>query len=115
MAGQLADQRASWGEMRPESWEEFRAEAEAARELWEYDEGERDDHLHLLEYLEEMAADPLEGDIEKCYRGVVEDSRRLVTEHWAEVEALASALESSGTLSGEAATEIIERAAREPA
>jgi hypothetical protein len=101
--------------MRPESWEEFRAEAEAARELWEYDEGERDDHLDLLEHLEAMAADPLAGDIEKCYRDVVEDSYRLVAEHWAEVETLASALENSGTLSGEAAVEIIEMTAREKA
>ena len=40
---------------------------------------------------------------------------RLVTEHWSEVEALASALEVSGTISGEAAAEIIEMTTPEKA
>jgi hypothetical protein len=36
MAGQLADQRASWGEMRPQPWAEFLAEAEEEREQQEW-------------------------------------------------------------------------------
>jgi hypothetical protein len=116
MAGQLADERASWGEMRPESWENFRENAEVVRmEVECGDELARDDHLELLEHLEEMASYPGMGSLEDCYREVVEDSRRLVTEHWAEVEALASALERLGTLSGEAAVEIIERTSRQSA
>jgi hypothetical protein len=117
MAGQLADQRASWGELRPESWEKFREEAEVVRELVEIegDDEARGDHLDLLEHLEEMASDPGEGSLEDCYREVVENASRLVSEHWPEIEAVASSLEQCGTLSGKGATEIIERVVRESA
>jgi hypothetical protein len=109
LAGQLADQRASWGEMRPEPWAEFLAGAEAGREEWGIED--LSDHGFLLEALEVMAADPLsDGTLEESYRIVVEDTRRLVSEHWGEVEAVASALERTGALDGPEAERIIERA-----
>ena len=76
-AGQLADHVAAWGEMRPEPWEEFVADAEAARELVEQgDEDARDDHLALLEHLEDLSYS-WRISLEACYREVVEDTRRL--------------------------------------
>lgn len=100
MAGQLADHVAAWGEMRPELWGEFLEAAEFVRDEVEGgDEDARDDHLDLLEHLEGMAADPHEDrGLEACYLEVVEDTRRLLSEHWAEVEAVARALEETGTL-----------------
>jgi hypothetical protein len=73
-----------------------------ARELVEDgDEDARDDHLWLLEILEEMVAYHSWGDtLEACYRQVVEDTRRLLSEYWSEVEAVARALEPTGTLDG---------------
>jgi hypothetical protein len=102
LAGQLADDVAAWGEMRPEPWEEFLGEAEVVRELVEAgEEDARDDHLWLLEILEEMVAYHSWGDtLEACYRVVVEDTRRLLSEYWSEVEAVARALEPTGTLDG---------------
>jgi hypothetical protein len=102
LAGQLAEDVAAWGEIRPEPWEEFLGEAEMARELVEDgDEDARDDHLWLLEILEEMVAYHSWGDtLEACYRQVVEDTRRLLSEYWSEVEAVARALEPTGTLDG---------------
>jgi hypothetical protein len=113
LAGQLADHVAAWGEMRPEPWEEFLGDAEVARELVEEgDEDARDDHLALLEILEEMASYSSWGDtLEACYREVVEDTRRLLSEYWSEVEAVARALEPTGTLDGMA----FERAVQEGA
>jgi hypothetical protein len=86
--------------MRPEPWEEFLGEAEAARELVEAgDEDERGDHLALLEHLEEMASYSSWGDsLEECYLVVVKDTRWLLSEYWSEVEAVARALEPTGTL-----------------
>ena len=104
LAGQLADHVAAWGEMRPEPWEEFLGYAEEVRGLVEEgDEDERDDHLELLEALEEMVAYSSWGDsLEACYCQVVEDTRRLLTEYWSEVESVARALEPTGTLDGAA-------------
>lgn len=101
LAGQFADQRASWGEIRPESWEAFSCEAESALEMAQDDEEfARCDHVQLLQQLEEMAAD-LHGDpLEDSYHEVVEDTLRLVSDHWHEIEALARALEQNGTLDG---------------
>lgn len=104
LSGQLADHVAAWGEMRPEPWEEFMGVAEEVRELEEEgDEYARDDHLELLEVLEEMVAYSSWGDtLEACYYEVVQDTRRLLSEYWSEVEAVARALELTGTLDGAA-------------
>lgn len=51
-------------------------------------------------------------DLEGSYRIVVEDSRRLATDHWIEIEALARALEQKGTLEGPEIISIIEQASR---
>ena len=113
MAGQLADQRASWGDMRSEPWAEFLANAEAELEL--VDEGEdwlRGDHCELLQLLRQMSGDPMGDKIEKSYQIVVEDSGRLVTDHWAEIEAVARGLEQKGTLDGPEVMLIIEQASR---
>ena len=108
LAGQFADHVAAWGEMRPEPWEEFVGDAETVREMVEYgDEDARDDHLAILEHLEEMAS--YSGDsLEACYLEVVEDTRKLVSEHWAEIEAVARALERTGILDGPAFTRTME-------
>ena len=118
LAGQLADDVAAWGEMRPEPWEEYLGEAEEQREFVE--EGHEDvrgDHLWLLEHLGEMVAYHSWGDsLEACYRQVVEDTCQLLVEHWSEVEAVARALEPTGTLDGagfmravqEGATRVVE-------
>jgi hypothetical protein len=116
LAGQLADHVAAWREMRPEPWEVFLADAEVVRELVEEgEEDARDDHLALLEILEEMVAYYSWGDnLEACYRTVVEDTRGLLSEYWSEVEAVARALEPTGTLDGAAFERVVqEGAARE--
>ena len=114
LAGQFADDVAYWEEMRPEPWEEFLGEAEAVRELVEYgDEDMRDDHLYLLEHLEEMVPYSSWGDsLEACYRQVVEDARQLLTEYWSEVEAVARALEPTGTLDGAGFLRAVQEGAR---
>jgi hypothetical protein len=113
LAGLLADQRAMWGEIRPETWVEFLAKAEAQLELVE--EGEdwlRGDHSDLLQILRRMSADRVDRELEESYRIVVEDSRRLVTDHWTQIEAVAYALEQKGNLEGLELTSIIEQASR---
>lgn len=111
LAGQFADQRASWGEVRPESWEEFRHEAVSALEEAQYDEEfARCDHVQLLQHLEEMAADPYGDPLEDSYRMVVEDTLRLISDHWHEIEALARALETHGILDGAEVIRTIEEA-----
>jgi hypothetical protein len=50
LAGQFADQRALWGEIRPDSFEEFLANAQEERGLVELDEETiAGDHVGLLE------------------------------------------------------------------
>jgi ATP-dependent Zn protease len=113
MAGLLADQRAMFGEMRPESWADFLANAEAELEVVE--EGEewlRGDHSDLLQLLQQMSADPKETKREELYRIVVEDSQQLVSDHWTEIEAVARALEQKSTLEGSGVILIIEQASR---
>jgi hypothetical protein len=64
--------------------------------------------------VEEMASDPL-GGLEESYRIVVEDARELVHGHWAEIEAVALALEESGGhLDGEEAVRLIEACHLQP-
>jgi hypothetical protein len=113
LAGQFADHVAAWGEMRPEPWEEFLRDAETVREMVEYgDEDARDDHLAILEHLEEMAS--YWGDsLETCYLEVVGDTRKLISEHWAEIEAVAHALEQTGILDGPTFERTIEPLVRE--
>ncbi len=103
MAGQFADQQASWGEIRPESWEEFRDDAEETLEMIEYGEAEPDDHTGVLEDLERMSDEPGES-----YRIVVRDARALVSEHWGEIAAVARALERTGHLDGAEFVRIME-------
>jgi hypothetical protein len=106
MAGQLADQQASWGEIRPESWEEFRQAAEDALEAFDYgDEDALDDHVEILEDLERMSDEPGES-----YRSVVRDARALVSEHWGEIAAVARGLERTGHLDGPEFVRIMEEA-----
>ncbi len=116
LAGQLADQRAVWGEMRPQTWEEFSAEAEEILEELEAsgeDAAEgvmSSDVVELLDALEVMASsygDPLD----ECYRSVVEDTRRLVSDNWGQIGAVARALEQTGTLDGAEVVRVIEGAA----
>jgi hypothetical protein len=112
LAGQLADHVAAWEEMRPEPWEEFLENAQAALIL--VDEGEedaRDDHFDLLRHLEEMASFPPGDSLEVCYGEVVEDTRRLLLEHWPEVESVARALEETGSLDGAAFLQALEASA----
>src|SRR5215212_1248219 len=58
MVGPLADQRAMWGEMRPEPWAEFLAflgDAEMVLEAEVYDDDlPPDDHSTLLQLLQQM-------------------------------------------------------------
>jgi hypothetical protein len=113
MAGQLADQRACWGEMRPEPWAKFLAEAETELEL--VGDGEdwlRGDYSDLLQLLRQMGNDPMGDGPEDSYRIVVEDSQQLVSGHWTEIEAVARALEQKSTLDGPEVVLIIERASR---
>jgi hypothetical protein len=115
MAGMLADQRAMWGEMSPEPWATFLADAEEAVEAeaeFYGDDVPRDDRSVLLHLFGQMADDPVGDDPAESYRIVVEDSRQLVTDHWTEIEAVARALEQKGTLDGPEVTRIIERARR---
>ena len=111
MAGPLADQRALWGEMRPEPWTEFLAEAE--QELESVEDGEewlRSDHSDLLQLLRRMGGDPtMDAGPEESYRIVLEDSRALVNEFWAEIEAVARALEEKDTLGGPEVVRSIEQ------
>jgi hypothetical protein len=111
LAGQLADHVAAWGEMRPEPWEEFLQGAETVREMVEAGEEDmRDDHLDLLEHLEEMASYlPGEG-LEAYYQEVVGNTRRLLAKHWPEVEAVVRALEETDTLDGPAVVRAITEA-----
>jgi hypothetical protein len=115
LAGQFADHVAAWGEMRPEPWEEFLRDAETVREMVEEDgdEDARDDHLKILEHLEEMASYPPGDSLEACYLWVVEDTRNLVSEHYVEIEAVAQALELSGILDGPAFARTMESLLRE--
>jgi hypothetical protein len=115
LAGQFADHVAAWGEMRPEPWVEFMEHAQNVREMVE-DYGEedaRDDHLYILEYLEEMASYPSGGSLEACYRDVVEDTRQLLWDHWSEIEAVVCALEQTGTLDGAEVVQAIKTEAGE--
>jgi hypothetical protein len=102
--------------MRPEPWEEFLRDAEIAREMVEVegDEDARDDHLAILEHLEEMAS-YWSDSLEACYLEVVEDTRKLISEHWAEIEAVAQALEQTGILDRPAFERTIEPLVRENA
>jgi len=106
---------AACGEVRPEPWEEFLRDAETVRELVEYgDEDARDDHLEILEHLEEMGY--FSGDsLEACYLEVVADARKLISEHWAEIDAVAHALEQTGVLDGPAFARTMESLVREGA
>jgi hypothetical protein len=113
MAGLLADQRAMGEEIRAEPWVEFLAKAEAELEVVE--DGEewlRGDHTNLLQLLRQMSTDRMGPEPEGAYRIVEEDSRQLVTDHWAEIEAVARALEQKSTLEGLEVILIIEQASR---
>jgi len=113
MAGQLADQRASWGKMRPEPWADFLENAEAALEALDYgEEWMRCDHTDLLQLLRQMGEVQLGTEPAASYRIVVEDSQQLVSDHWTEIEAVARALEQKSTLDGPEVVLIIERASR---
>lgn len=109
LAGWFADTRIGWGAVRPQTWREFLKDALYGRREAEYgDEGLLGDQTDLLEELEEMAC--YDGITPReCYQQVVEDTRRLVSEHWAEIEALARALEQNGHLDGPEAVRIIEQ------
>jgi hypothetical protein len=61
------------------------------------DEDARDDHLALLEHLEDLSTS-WRKSLEVCYREVVKDTRELLSDYWSEVEAVARALEPTGTL-----------------
>jgi len=111
MAGPLAGQRALCGEMSPEPWGEFLWEAEEGPELIEIGfDWLRADDTDLLQLLYKMGDDPtISTEPEESYRIVAEHSRRLVTNHWAEIEAVARALGEHDTLDGPEAVRIIEQ------
>ncbi len=111
LAGQFADQRASWGEIRPEGFEEFPTDAQVELE----EEWIAGDHADLLEALEKMASYPYSGGLNESYDTVVEDARGLVHEHWAEIEAVAVALEENGGyLDGEEVVRLMEACGHQP-
>jgi len=115
MAGPLAGQRASWGEMSREPWDIFLWEAEEDQESVEigFDELRGSDHIDLLQLLYKMGEDPDFGaGPEESYWIVVRDSRRLVTSQWAAIEAVARALEEHDTLDGPEAVRIINQTSR---
>jgi hypothetical protein len=116
LTGQLADQRASWGETRLESFEEFLANAQKELEVVELGDGLIIcDHLALLEPLKEMARDPLSGGLKECYDIVVKDARKLVYDYWTAIEGVAIHLEEYGEdLDGEYAVWIIEATYHQP-
>jgi hypothetical protein len=112
MAGMLADQRAMFGEVRPEPWADVLAFLgdEEALEAEVYDDDlPPDDHSTLLRLLQQMGDDPVGDDLEESYRIVVEDSRQLVTDHWSEIDAVARALEQNAIIDGPEVVRIIER------
>jgi hypothetical protein len=59
-----------------------------------------------------MSADSKERKLEELYQIVVDDSRQLITDHWAEIEAVARALEQKSTLEGPDIILVIEQACR---
>ncbi len=109
MAGQFAEERANWGEMRPEPWAKFLDDAEMALENFVSDEDLRCDRSDLFQLLQEMCADPVDDDLEEAYRMVVEETRQLVIEHWPEIEAVARALEQKKILDGPEVVRLIEK------
>ena len=102
MAGPLSDQRASWGEIRPQPWAEFLTEAEAALEEIDYNDEMRSDDADLLQLIRQMGDDPQES-----YWIVVEDAQQLVSDHWTEIEAVALALEQNNILDGQEFVQLI--------
>jgi hypothetical protein len=101
--------------MRPQSWDEFLWEAEERLQLIEsgFDWLRGTDHCELLPLLYQMGDDPEMGaEPEVSYRIVVEHSGQLVTRLWAEIEAVARALEEYGTLDGTEVVRIIEQTIR---
>jgi hypothetical protein len=69
--------------------------------------------VHALAYPEAHSSPILastRGDsLEACYLEVVDYARRLLSEHWLEVEAVARALERCGALDGETFQQELER------
>jgi hypothetical protein len=112
MAGLLADQRAMWGEMRPEPCANFLADAKEAVESeaeLHVDDLPPDDHSTLLRLLRQMGDGSMGDDPAKYYRLVVESSGQLVSDHWTEIDAVARALEQNAMLDGPEVVRIIER------
>jgi|SRR5215207_1967820 len=103
LAGRFAEQLEIWGEIRPDSWEVFWADAEIEAE----DEFVRGDTFDLIEDLYGM------GDPEEEYTVVVSDTEETVRELWREITAVGEILVERGRLEGDEVARIIERA-REP-
>jgi hypothetical protein len=116
LSGKFAEHMALWGEVRPQPWEEFLSDAELIREdPGAYEDLGNCDDVQLLEALEGMYATQYLGkyDLEGLYDQTVEEVRVMVSEDWSEIEAVASALESTGHLDGPEVEEIIEGAHQE--
>lgn len=103
LAGRFAEQLEIWGEIRPDSWEVFWADAQIEAE----DEFVRGDTFDLMEDLYGM------GDPEEEYTVVVSDTEETVRELWPEITAVGEILVERGRLEGDEVARIFERA-REP-
>jgi hypothetical protein len=100
LAGRFAEQLEIWGEIRPDSWEEFWEDAKIEAK----DEPERGDTFDLMEDLYDM------GDPEEEYTVVVSETEERVRELWPEITAVAEILMERGRLEGDEVARIIERA-----
>ena len=100
LAGRFAEQLEIWGEIRPESWEEFSEDAE----IEAGDESIRSDTFDLMEDLYGI------GDPEEKYPLVVSETEEKVRELWPEITAVAEILVERGRLEGDEVARIIERA-----
>jgi hypothetical protein len=100
LAGRFAELLEIWGEILPDSWEEFWEDAVFEAE----DESIRGDTFDLMEDLYGM------GDPEGEYSVVVSDTEETMRELWPEITAVAEILVERGRLEGEEVARIIERA-----
>ena len=102
LVGRFAERLEIWGEVRPDSWEDF---WEAARieqeEMLEQDRGDTSD---LIELLYEM------GDPEEEYGIVIRDTEKQVRRLWSEITAVAEALRRQRRLNGVEVIQVIETA-----
>ncbi len=108
LAGSYAEMLEIWGEIRPDSWEEFSEEADCEEDSFSdvFDEWRSDAH-QLREYLFQM------GDPAEEYQFVVQDTAKLIRELWPEISSVAFRLLKAGHLEGDEVATIIESVKKE--